>query len=91
MNNNMQIRIIRLQELLDMIAMSKSSAYTKIKDGVLPPSISLGARAVGFIYGEVITVLKAMVSGKSQDEIKAIVQELVAQRQQPSFQLGEQL
>lgn len=85
MQQNMQFRIIRLQELLDMIAMSKSSAYTKIKEGSLPPSVSLGERAIGFIYSEVIAVVKAMITGKSQAEIKALVQELVSQRQQLSF------
>lgn len=80
------LTIIRKSEVLEITGLSKSTIYNRINSQELCPPISLGGRAVGFIYSEVISVVKAMISGKSQAEIKALVQELLAQRQQLSFQ-----
>jgi len=81
----MQFRIIRKPELLALTGLSKSTIYNKINEKEMCPPISLGARAVGFIYGEVMAVIKAMISGNSQAEIEALVQDLLVQRQQNSL------
>lgn len=86
MQPNIPFKFIRQPEVLVITGLSKSTIYNKINAQEMCPPISLGARAVGFIYSEVIAVVKAMISGKSQAEIKALVQELLAQRQQLSFQ-----
>ena len=75
------LRIIRLTEARNLCGLGKSSFYDRIKNGLLPPSISLGGRAVGWVECELNTVLKAMVSGKNEIEIKALVIELTEQRQ----------
>ena len=59
---------------------------SKINDGLMPPPISLGARAVGWIDQELDQVLAAMIAGKSQDQIKTLVSHLVDQRQ--SMEMG---
>lgn len=67
-----------------------------IENGLIFVPIINIYRAVGFIYGEVkvviklIEVIKATTSGKNQDEIKVLVQEILAQRQQhSSFIVGK--
>ena len=77
-----QIKINRKPEVLEATGFKKSTLYTRIKAGLMPPPISLGGlRAVGWIEHEVQAVLAAMCSGSSQDEIKLLVQKLISQRQ----------
>jgi len=77
-----QIRILRKPEVLELTGFKKSTLYTRIKAGLMPPPISLGgARAVGFIDHEIQSVLAAFCTGASQDEIKLLVQKLISQRQ----------
>ena len=76
------IKIIRKKEVLTITGLSKSSLHLRINDGTMVPSISLGQRAVGFIENEVQAVLSAMVAGRSKDDIRTLVNNLVIQRQQ---------
>ncbi len=76
------LKIIRKPEVLSMTGLSRTTHQTRINDGLMPPPISLGERAVGFILHETQAVLAAMASGKSKDDIRALVSYLVDQRQQ---------
>lgn len=76
------IKIIRKKEVLTITGLSKSSLHLRINDETMVPSISLGERAVGFIESEVQAVLAAMVAGKNKDELRLLVRDLVAKRQQ---------
>jgi prophage regulatory protein len=81
MADNIQLRILRKPEVLALTGFKKSTLYTRIKEGLMPSPISLGgARAVGWIDHEIQTVLAAFCAGKSPDEIKQLVTELVAKR-----------
>ncbi len=80
MNHQKPIRFIRLPELLHLSGRSKTTNQNLIKQGLMPPSISLGDRSIGFIESEVNQVLAAMAAGKSQEEIKALVAYLVENR-----------
>lgn len=83
MANLVQIRIQRKADVLADTGFKKSTLYTRIKAGLMPPPISLGgARAVGWIEHEIQTVLAAMCAGTPPEEIKTIVQELIEKRQQ---------
>ncbi|WP_298941218.1 AlpA family phage regulatory protein [uncultured Psychromonas sp.] len=75
------LNIIRMLELAERFSMAKSSAYDRIANGLIAPGISLGGRSKGYLESEVNAVLKAMIAGKSEAEIKALVCELVKQRQ----------
>lgn len=78
-----QIRIHRKADVLDITGFKKSTLYTRIKAGLMPPPISLGgARAVGWIDHEIQAVLAAMCVGTPPEQIKLIVQELIEKRQQ---------
>ena len=75
------LNIIRLYAAAKRFGLAKSSYYDRVLKGLLPPPISLGGRAKGYVESEINAVLKAMISGKSEAEIKLLVLELVQQRQ----------
>jgi len=81
-NPKYQPRILRRPETQTIFGLAKGTIRNRIIDGLLPPPIDLGGRAVGWIESECITVLNAMISGKSQEQIKQLVSELVKQRKQ---------
>lgn len=76
------LQIIRKPQALNMLGISKSNFHNKINEGLLPAAIALGTNSVGYFKHELTAVLVAMATGKSQDEIKALVKSLVEQRQQ---------
>ena len=82
MNSKVSLRIMRKPETIKKLGLSKSTLHTRINDGLLPPPVSLGARAVGFIEHEIESVLAAIVAEKSNDEIRLLVCYLIEQRQQ---------
>jgi prophage regulatory protein len=82
MTTGQTIKILRKKEVLAITGLSKSSLHLRINDETMVPSISLGERAVGFIENEVQAVLASMVAGKSKDELRDLVRDLVTKRQQ---------
>ena len=72
--------IQRRPEVLNRFGIGNTCLHNRIKQGLMPPPIPLGGRAVGWLEHELDQVLAAMVAGKSQDHIKALVGHLVDQR-----------
>jgi prophage regulatory protein len=83
MNEQQQspLQIIRISEAAKLCGLAKSSFYDRVKNGLLPPSIGLGGRAKGYVASEINTVLKAIISGKTEPEIQKLVAELTQKRQ----------
>lgn len=79
-NPKYQPRILRRPETQTIFGLGKGTIRNRIIDGLLPPPIDLGGRAVGWIESECLTVLEAMIAGKPQEQIKQLVLELVKQR-----------
>lgn len=75
-------RIQRAPEIRHNTGWSKSTLGNRIKDGLFPPSISLGARSVGFVQSECEAVINAMIAEQSPEQIKQLVSELIKQRKQ---------
>ena len=73
-------KIIRRTTVLENTGWSKSTLYNRLKDGLFPAPISLGARAVGFVESECDKVIQAMIAGYSEQQLKDLVQDLVANR-----------
>ena len=46
-------RILRLPEVMDRTALSRSTIYLRVSQGVFPKPVNLGARAVGWIEAEI--------------------------------------
>lgn len=59
---------------------SRSAHYQDIKDGLFTPSVPIGARAVGWPASEVAALNAARIAGKTDDEIRALVVNLIAIR-----------
>lgn len=75
------MRVLRKNEAAFILAISKTNLQNKINEKLLPPPFSLGARAVGFLEHEINSVLAAMIAGKSKEDIKALVERLIIDRQ----------
>lgn len=58
---------------------SRSTLYLHIRQGTLPPPLKLGKRSV-FRRTEAASLKDAIVKGMSDDERRALVQDLVAAR-----------
>lgn len=82
---NKKLRVQRKVEVAEQMGICQSTLRTRIIEGLYPPPISLGARAVGWLAHETEAVIAATAAGQSDDYIRELVQELVAQR----MELGE--
>ena len=74
------IRRIKKPEALKLTATSHSTFYKRIQEGLLPPSVVLGANSVAYPLHEIDAVNRARLAGKSDDEIRELVSELIKQR-----------
>lgn len=75
-----ELRIIRAKEAQIMFGMPKSTFYNRISDGLMPSSISLGGNAVGWVLGELNSVIKAMIRGENEVEIKLLISNMQTHR-----------
>ncbi|PSW02558.1 helix-turn-helix transcriptional regulator [Photobacterium lipolyticum] len=82
-------KLERMPKVIKRYGLSRSTFYTRIKDGLIPPPVSLGNRAVAWVEQENTTVLTAMIAGKSKEEIKALVRSLIKERSKLESGEGE--
>ncbi len=82
MSTPQTVQILRKPDVLLRFGFSRSTLYLRISKGLLPPPISLGGNAVGWLSSEIDKALNAMIAGKSEAEIKALIIDLVELRQQ---------
>ncbi|MGE0484833.1 MAG: helix-turn-helix transcriptional regulator [Gammaproteobacteria bacterium] len=73
--------ILRLPDVLRERGRSRSAHYLDIKQGLFMPPVAIGLRAVGCPADEVATLNAARIAGKSDDQIRALVETLIAARQ----------
>ena len=76
----MEIEIIRLPEVSRTTGLARSTIYLRIEQGLLPKPVSLGGKAVGWPATEISQINAARIAGKSNEEIKTLVDELENQR-----------
>jgi prophage regulatory protein len=76
----MQNQLIRLPRVREFGARSRSTIYSQIAAGEFVPPVKIGARAVAWPLVEVEALNAARIAGKTTEEIKALVVELVAAR-----------
>jgi prophage regulatory protein len=72
--------ILRMRAVLDERGIEKSQQYLDVQSGLYTPPIKLGAKAIGWPKSEVAALNRARISGKSNDQIRALVQQLIAAR-----------
>ncbi len=82
LNNNQQnySQLLRLALVSKQTAMPKSSVYAAIAKGLFTHPIKIGERMSAWLQSEVTAIVNARIAGKSNDEIKALVLKLEAER-----------
>jgi prophage regulatory protein len=61
-----QQTILRLPQALARTGISRSTAYALIKAGTFPKPIALGARAIGFLSGEIDAWIEGRVKASRE-------------------------
>jgi prophage regulatory protein len=80
MTTNKHYQFSRRTSVLTQTARSKSALHLDEKAGLFCPPISIGDRAVAYIQHEVDAIIQARIEGQTPEQIKALVQELIANR-----------
>jgi prophage regulatory protein len=80
----MALRLLRLPEVSVKLGLRTTAIYDRIKQGVLTPPVRLTARSRAWPEHEIDAIVGAHIAGDADDEIRALVQDLVAQRKQHS-------
>ena len=62
-----------------------STNYADVKEGLLPPPVKTRGRSSGWVAREIAAVQQARIAGKSDTEIRFLVQRLIQLRTE-SFQ-----
>lgn len=82
MKTSNNICINRKPVVLHRIGISKSTFHERLNKGLIPPSISLGDRAVGWLEHEITLLISAMAAGHSEAELQNLVKGMLEKRQQ---------
>jgi prophage regulatory protein len=72
--------ILRRKRVEAFTGYSRSTVYLRIKQGLWPRPVSLGSRAVGWPASEVAALNAARIANRSDDDIRALVTRLEAER-----------
>lgn len=78
---NMVTQILRLPTVKADSGYSRSTIYLRIDQRLWTKPVKLGARSVGWPANEVAALNAARIAGKSNEEIRALVEKLEASRQ----------
>lgn len=76
----MSQKILRLPAVKSESGLSRSTVYLRIAQRLWTKPISLGGRTVGWPAGEVAAINAARIAGKPDEEIRALVVKLEADR-----------
>jgi len=76
------MKLIKNPEVLALIAKSNTTLYSDIKLGLMTPPIQLGKNSVAGPEHEIHAINAARVSGKTDDELRLFVAELVEKRKE---------
>jgi prophage regulatory protein len=77
---NMLPTILRLPAVKSKSGHSRSTIYLRIAQGLWTKPVSLGGRSVGWPASEISVLLSARIAGKNDEEIRALVKKLEADR-----------
>lgn len=78
----MATKLLKFHDVASRVTGSRSSIYARIKAGTLPPPIRISSQSAAWVEHEIEAVLRAQIAGKSGEDLKNIVSDLVRQRQQ---------
>lgn len=69
-------KILRIKQIKAQTGLPNSTVYYHIQQGLFTRPIKLGERMSGWLESEVNAIMAARIAGKSETEIKALVQSL---------------
>lgn len=73
-------RLLRLPAVLDITGHRTTNLYKHCKLGLFPAPIKITQRSVAWPESEVVAVNAARIAGRSDDEIRRLVADLMAAR-----------
>lgn len=73
-------RMLRPAKYREILGTNKTGEHRQRHEGLLPPPVQIGPRAKALPEYEVEIIRKARVAGASPDELREIVQRLLAAR-----------
>lgn len=76
--------IWRMSALRTETGKGRSANYDDIRTGLMVPPVKLGLRAVGFPDYEVRAITAARIAGKTPEQIRRLVADLIAARKIPA-------
>ena len=74
------VTLLRKPQVLDSLGIKRSTLQNRINEGLFPPPIQIGGRSIAWTNQEVDTIVKSYIAGKTPDEIRFTVKQLVHQR-----------
>jgi prophage regulatory protein len=74
------IKMLRLPAVVERRGDSRSGVYRDIESGTWTPPVRIGERASAWPEHECDAILRARIAGNTDDDIRALVSHLVAQR-----------
>ncbi|MDN3406083.1 MULTISPECIES: AlpA family phage regulatory protein [Pseudoalteromonas] len=77
-----KINLIRKAQARTPFGCGMTLFQEKINDGLVPPPIKIGKRAVAFYEHEINATLAVTIAGYNGEQIKEFVRELVAKRKE---------
>lgn len=72
--------LLRIQSVMQKLGNSRSLIYKLITNGLFPPPIKYGSRMSVWPETEVDAIICARIRGESDDELKALVNNLIEKR-----------
>jgi len=77
-----KLELVRRPGLKPYYPKSRAQTYADIAHGVFPPPIKFSRKCSAWLVYEVEAIAAARIAGKSDDEVRELVQQLVAMRKQ---------
>ena len=88
--NKHPITILRIPAVLERRGRSRSSHYADIKAGLFVKPVLIGLRATGTPDYEVDALITARIAGKTDEEIRALVIKLEADRKADTLAMRDE-
>ncbi len=76
----MQIRFMRLPEVLACTGTAESTHFYRINQGLMVKAVKLGPRMAGYPEHEIAALCAARLAGKTDDEVRSLVTRLMGAR-----------
>lgn len=76
----MFLQLIKNAEARSSLGVGSTTFYEQLNAGLITPGVKLGVHSVAWPKHEIQAIVAARIAGQSDDEIKKLVKQLVADR-----------